>query len=59
MTSKPEMHEKIFQRRIAIGMEKIATMNAEYRRSHPEWDPIAEWVSHYEGKLPRPENYRK
>lgn len=53
------MHPRMEDRRRAITVEKLAVMNAEYRRSHPEWDPVAEYVSHFEGKLPRPENYRK
>ena len=50
MTVKSEMHPKILQRRMAVGMRKLQTVE-----DLEPWDI----VSHYEGKLPRPENYRK
>ena len=48
------MHPKIFERRKAVGMGRLEYVSPE------EWPKVvAEWVSRFEGKLPRPENYRK
>jgi hypothetical protein len=48
------MHPKILERRKAVFMGQLEYVSPE------EWEQVVEdWVSHYEGKLPRPENYRK
>lgn len=48
------MHPRIFERRKAVFMGQLNYVSPE------EWEEaVAEWVSHFEGKLPRPENYRK
>jgi hypothetical protein len=52
------MHLKILERRKAVFMEQ-AVAGLEYISPEDEEQALAEWVSHYEGKLPRPENYRK
>jgi hypothetical protein len=48
------MHPKILERRKAVFNGRLEYASPE------EWGKtVAAWVSHYEGKLPRPENYRK
>jgi hypothetical protein len=43
------MHPKIFERRKAVFLGRLEL----------EENAVEDWVSHYEGKLPRPENYRR
>jgi len=54
MNSPKGMHPRIFERRKAVFMDQL-----EYVSPEDEEQAVADWVSHHEGKLPRPENYRK
>lgn len=48
------MHPKILERRKAVFYCQL-----QYVSPEDEEQALVEWVSHFEGKLPRPENYRK
>jgi hypothetical protein len=48
------MHPKIFERRKAVFYCQL-----QYVSPEDEGQAAEDWVSHFEGKFPRPENYRK
>lgn len=54
MKSKPEMHPRILERRRAVFMNRLPVLSDEEAEEN-----LSACVGHYEGKLPRPENYRK
>jgi|GEM_PF-6225596 len=54
MNSPAEMHPRVFERRKAVFYCQL-----QYASPEDEGQALADWVSHYEGKLPRPENYRR
>lgn len=48
------MHPKILERRKAVFYCQL-----QYVSPEDEGQAVENWVSHYERKLPKPENYRK